>query len=84
MRATFSISIELALTLKYYYEKNISIVRNLVEIIFVKIPEEMLKTSLKRTVREAVTGSSSIKNAFLKLLEKSQEDTCARVFFIKC
>ena len=42
-------------------------------------PTKLVITSKERS--EAATGSVLLKNVFLKILEASQEQICARVFF---
>ena len=61
-------------TLKYYHQKNISAVsRNLVKRLLFKVPWWRFGQL------EAVTQSSFIKTVFLKISEKSHENTCTGV-----
>ena len=65
---TFTISKQLVVTVKYYYENNISLVsRSHVEIVFA-FQRFMRKT--KNFLEKAITQTSSIKNLFLKVFAK--------------
>ena len=76
---TFTISQELVVTIKYYYENNISAVsRSHVERVFAF---QHFMRMTKNFLEKAITQTSSIKNLFLKLFAKvSGKHLCRRFF----
>ena len=75
--AIFDIPIELAIMLKYHYQKKPSLLNY-----FLKFHEEDQILPWKWYL-EAATRSNSTKKVFLKISHKSQENNCCRVFLNK-
>ena len=82
--ATFGISKEIVVTLKYYYEKNISVVETMLKCLLFKDPRGRPNTYLKLTFRSSQPEwfyQKSVPKIFAKVSGKHMRKI---LFLIKC